>query len=153
MTFRAGGQKPVVMVDAGVIVRGLIAPSAAGNSREQMESRRSAELLRQVARGETQIALTDASIAALAAVLTSPRHFQLSRQEAESRLRALLSDVGVRVVGRAAILAALDRWLANPAIGFSQALTIERASEAGAMLADDVLPALTESRTDAPRVD
>lgn len=128
------------MVDAGVIVRGFLDPGAAADARESAEVRRSAELLLRVARGETQIVMTDAAIAEVAIVLTSPRHYRLSRQDAAARMRALLSESGVRLSGRATVLAALDRWASDPAIGFSRALTVERAIEAGAMLADDFLP-------------
>ncbi|MFM9106511.1 MAG: hypothetical protein ACKOWF_07410 [Chloroflexota bacterium] len=128
--------KTPVMVDAGVVVRGLLAPPPAG-ARGSHEVQRSADLLRRVASGEVQIAMTDAVISEIATVLVSRRYFRLSREDAAHRLRGLFTEPGVRVAGKAAVLAALDRWARDPATSFSHALSVERAADAGAGIPGD----------------
>lgn len=125
------------MVDSSLILRALIGPVDREDSAGEPEFLRAAQVLRQVARGEIQITMTDATIAEIVIALSSPRHFGLTREETAGRMRALLGDVGVRISGRTAALAALDRWALDPAIGFTRALTIERAIESGAVLAGD----------------
>lgn len=128
-----------VMIDTGVILRALIGPNAGDQPQERVRFHQAAEVFRRVSRGQVQATMTDATIAEVVASLTSPRLAGLTREDAAGRMRALLAHSGVRISGRAAALSALDRWSLDPSLSFSEALTIERASETGAVLVADYM--------------
>lgn len=124
----------LVIADSAVLLRAFVSPPAGASEDILQAFQQSADLLRGVARGEVQLALSDAVVAEIIVALSSPRHFGLSREETASRLRVVLSHPGVRIAARPAMLAALDRWAREPGVGFSRALTVQRAVDLGAGL-------------------
>ena len=83
-----------------------------------------AAIFERAERGEDQFITTDAVIAEVAFVLTSPRHYGISRHHALIRVVPLLRLPGCAVAHREELESAFIRWEENPRISFVDALAI-----------------------------
>lgn len=87
------------------------------------------DILDQVEQGIEQFTTTDAVIAEVVFILTSPRHYGLTRREALIRVVPLLRFRGSMISNRKELESAFSRWEANPKISFVDALSIAMAKE------------------------
>ena len=83
-----------------------------------------APIFERAGRSEDQFTTTDAVIAEVAFVLTSPRHYGISRHQALIRVVPLLRLPGCEVAHREELESAFSRWEGNPKISFVDALAI-----------------------------
>ncbi len=135
----------MIFLDANYLLRTLIHPASPEIDRMR---RIAAELFRRADRGEVELTTSDAVIAEVAFVMTSPRVYALEVSEAAARLSTVLNLRGVKLHEKRTVLAALDLWATHPKLGFVDALTAAYAQHSGIELATfdtdfDALPGIT----------
>jgi len=115
------------MVDANVLIRAIAGPRAASDiaSHDLATS-----LFAEMRRGDRELVVNDAVLAEVVFILHSRNHVAMDREEVAGSLRALLRHPGFRIDGKAAALAALERWAVTPSLSFVDALVIDRARDA-----------------------
>ncbi len=92
-----------------------------------------AALFEQVERGELTLAAPDTVIADAVYVLSSPRLYNLPRDEIRAMLTALIRLPGFQVRNRRAVLRALDLY-ATTGIDFGDALIVASMEQAGSQI-------------------
>jgi predicted nucleic acid-binding protein len=90
-----------------------------------------AALFERAERGEDQFTTTDAVMAEVAFVLTSPRHYGISRHQALIRVVPLIRLPGCAIAHQEELESAFSRWEENPRISFVDALAIAIAKKHG----------------------
>lgn len=90
-------------VDSNVVIRLL-------SGDDPDKSRRCLELFERAARGEIQLVLSEAVIAEVVYVLSSPKLYALARTEIAELLRPILENRGVMVEHKGWMLKALDLY-------------------------------------------
>ena len=91
------------LVDANIFVRLLT-----GDDPEK--AARCLSLVERARLGEVILATSEAVIAEVAYVLTSPKSYQLPRAAVAGALQPLLANPGLQVDRKSAVLSALDLW-------------------------------------------
>lgn len=109
----------MIFIDANVFVRYLAVPST---PQDQANSQYAADLFDLVDSGSAEVATSEATLAEVAFVLTSPKHYGTPRTAAAEKLRALLIPRGCRVPAKDVVLLALDIWVDRPKLSFPDAL-------------------------------
>ena len=87
-------------------------------------------LFRQAERGEVTLFTTETIIAEIVYVLSSPRLYNLSRQDVRNRLTPLLTLPGLRMPKRAIVLRALELYEAQN-VDFEDALAVAHMEQLG----------------------
>jgi predicted nucleic acid-binding protein len=108
------------VVDTNIFVRALTGdhPTMSPASRE---------LFRRAGRGDVLLETSEAVVAEVCYVLTSPRTYQLSRMAAAEVLRPLLQLRALRLPNKEVLLSALDRWSTSAQRKFVDCLVVEHA--------------------------
>jgi len=88
------------------------------------------DLFRRAARGEVTLFTTETIIAEIVYVLSSPRLYNLSREEIRQRLLPLLTLSGLRMPNRAVVLRALELYEDQP-VDFEDALAVAHMEQQG----------------------
>jgi predicted nucleic acid-binding protein len=109
----------VIFVDASIYVRYLVQPAT---PQDRINERRAAALFALVESGAAEITTSEAILAEVAFILTSPRHYGASRATATTGLKALLRPRGCRMPAKEVSLRALDIWVAHPELSLPDAL-------------------------------
>jgi predicted nucleic acid-binding protein len=81
-------------------------------------------LFRALEIGDVEATTSDAVVAEVASILTSPRHYGAPREDAAKTIRALLSLMGLRMDSKAECLHALDVWERAPKLSFPDSLAV-----------------------------
>jgi predicted nucleic acid-binding protein len=122
----------VIFAAASYLLRALVRPVT---PQDQTMAAEAARLLHDAAAGREQFTTSEAIIAEIAFVLTSPRQYNLPVADAAARLQAVLTLRGFRHPRKRLLLRALDVWTTSPNLGFVDALTVAYAERAGVELA------------------
>lgn len=109
----------MIFVDASIYVRYLVQPVT---PQDHINERRAAALFALVESGAAEITTSEAILAEVTFILTSPRHYGASRATAAAGLKALLRPRGCRMPAKEVSLRALDVWVAHPELSFPDAL-------------------------------
>jgi predicted nucleic acid-binding protein len=109
----------MIFLDANIFVRHLVRPST---SQDQTYQQRAAALFDLVDAGTTEVTTSEATLAEVAYILTSPRHYGTSRETAADGLKALLRPPACRMPSKDMSLLALDIWVDHPKLSFPDAL-------------------------------
>jgi predicted nucleic acid-binding protein len=88
------------------------------------------ELFQRSARGEVTLFTTETIIAEIVYVLSSPRLYNLSREDIRQRLMPLLTLSGLRMPNRAVVLRALELYEDQP-VDFEDALAVAHMEQQG----------------------
>jgi predicted nucleic acid-binding protein len=112
----------MIFVDASFYLRYLVQPVA---PHARVKESRAAALFALVDSGAADATTSEAILAEVAFILTSPRHYGASRPTATAGLKALLRPRGCRMPAKEVALRALDIWVAHPDLGFPDALGAE----------------------------
>lgn len=123
---------PPVVADANIFLRYIV---RARTPREAEDAAIAASLFRQCERGLLEITSNSAIIAEVVFILSSRRHYALSRAETVSRLLPLLHLAGCVLPDKEYIMLALGRWQATDKFSFVDSLVIEQSINNGAPLA------------------
>jgi len=118
----------VKFLDTNAFLRYMVEPKTAN---DQLFRTLVAAIFERAERGEEQFTTTDAVIAEIAFVLTSPRHYGISRHLALIRVVPLLRLPGCAMAHREELESAFSRWEENPKISFVDALAIAIAKKHG----------------------
>lgn len=106
------------LVDANIFVRLLT-----GDDEEK--AARCLALFERARLGEVNLVTSEAIIAEVAYVLTSPRSYRIPRAAAAAALRPLLGDPSIQIDAKATVLSALDVW-GNSSLDFADCLAAAR---------------------------
>ena len=109
----------MIFVDASFFLRYLVQPVT---SQDRINERRAAALFTLVESAAAEITTSEAILAEVAFILTSPRHYAAPRSMAVTGLKALLRPRGCRMPAKDVSLRALDLWVAHPELSFPDAL-------------------------------
>ena len=122
----------MIFVDASVFLRYLVQPVT---PQDQISERQAAALFALVDTGAVEVTTSEAILAEVAFILTSPRHYGAPRSVAAAGLKALLRPRGCRMPAKELALRALDLWVAHPVLSFPDALGAASSSLRGYELA------------------
>jgi predicted nucleic acid-binding protein len=114
----------MILLDANVIIRLLTVPDSPATLRMTSVV---AGLFRAIESGESEAMVSDAVLAEVAFMLTSPRHFGMEVPEVAGKLSAILQLRSLRVSDRQVLLYALALWAERPKLGFVDSLTATQA--------------------------
>jgi predicted nucleic acid-binding protein len=108
------------LVDTNIFVRAVTGdhPTMSPASRD---------LFRRAGRGDVLLETSEAVVAEVCYVLTSPRTYQLSRMAAAEVLRPLLKLRALRLPNKEVLLSALGRWSTSTQRKFVDCLIVEHA--------------------------
>jgi predicted nucleic acid-binding protein len=109
----------VIFVDANIFLRYLVQPVT---PRDHVNERRAAALFALLESGAAEITTSEAILAEVAFILTSPRHYGASRVTAATALKALLRPRGCRMPAKEVSLRALYIWVERPELSLPDAL-------------------------------
>ena len=118
----------MIFIDANVYIRYLAVPTP---PQDHANAQRAAELFDRVDSGDAEVTTSEATLAEVAFVLTSPRHYGTPRSTAADRLKPLLLPRGCRMPAKDVALRALDIWVERPALSFPGALAAAYSLERG----------------------
>jgi predicted nucleic acid-binding protein len=90
--------------------------------RDHINERRAAALFALVDSGAVEITTSEAILAEVAFILTSPQHYAASRSTVAAGPKALLRPRGCRMPTKEVSLRALDIWVAHPELRLPDAL-------------------------------
>jgi predicted nucleic acid-binding protein len=121
-----------IVVDANVFLRFIV---RAETTQDVENAAIAASLFWQCEQGFLEITTNAAVIAEVAFILTSKRHYALSRSEALSRLLPLLQMPGYKLFSKEQVILALERWRDSEHLSFVDALVVEQSLDEGAALA------------------
>ena len=122
----------MTVVDANYFLRYLVQPAT---TRDVAMHDVATTLFRRVAAGREAFTTTDATIAEVVFILSSPRHYNLPRAETVALLRPILQLPGCKLPHKRRCLRALDLWTTHPSLSFVDALNAMQARELGVPLA------------------
>jgi predicted nucleic acid-binding protein len=109
----------VIFVDANVFVRHLVQPVT---PQDETAAQRAATLFDLVESGSIEVTTSEAILAEIVYIMTSPRHYGSSRATVAVGLKALLRPRGCRMPAKDVSLRALDIWVDHPKLSFPDAL-------------------------------
>ena len=110
------------LFDANIFVRLLTGDDAA-------KAARCLALFERARLGEISLITSEAIVAEVAYVLTSPRSYRFPRDVVAAALRPLLSDPGLQIDRKGAVLTALDLW-GDSNLDFADCLAASRVQHA-----------------------
>ena len=109
----------MIFVDATFFLRYLVQPVT---PQDRINERRAAALFASVESGAAEITTSEAILAEVALILTSPRHYAAPRSIAAAGVKALLRPRGCRMPAKEVSLRALDLWVTSPELSFPDAV-------------------------------
>jgi predicted nucleic acid-binding protein len=115
-------------LDTNIILRYLTRPRT---PLEQAKYRACSNLFRRVEQGQEQITTCEAVVTEVLYVLCSPRQYNLSRQDAATRLRPILALRGLRLPQKRLYLRALELFVAHPRLDFEDAVIVAHMERRG----------------------
>lgn len=115
-------------LDTNIILRALVQPTTPAGRRRQQAC---AALLRRVAATTEQVTTCEAVIAEVLYVLTSPRQYALSHQDASARLGTILRLRGLQLPHKRSYLRALDLFATYPDLDFADAVIVGHMERTG----------------------
>ena len=115
-------------LDTNIFLRALVQPTTPqGQARHEACT----GLFRRLAAGTEQVTSCEAVIAEVLYVLTSPRQYNLSHQDASARLRPLLGFRGLYLPHKRSYSRALDLFASHAMLDFEDALQVAYLERAG----------------------
>jgi predicted nucleic acid-binding protein len=115
------------VVDTNIFIRAIT------NDHPTM-SEASRGLIQRAARGDVALVTSEAVIAEVCFVLTSPAIYGLNRSDVAEALRPVVALRALRLPDKEIILAALDRWSMSEQRKFVDCLVVERALAGDALV-------------------
>jgi predicted nucleic acid-binding protein len=109
----------MIFVDASFYLRYLV---QSVTPQDRINESRAAALFVLVDSGAVETTTSEAILAEVAFILTSPRHYGASRSTAAAGLKALVRPRSCRLPAKEVSLRALDIWVAHPELSFPDAL-------------------------------
>lgn len=109
----------MIFLDANIFVRHLVRPLT---PQDQTYEQRAAALFDLVDSGAIEATTSEATLAEVAYILTSPRHYGTSRETAADGLKALIRPPACRMPNKDVSLFALDIWVDHPRLSFPDSL-------------------------------
>jgi predicted nucleic acid-binding protein len=122
----------VIFIDANIFIRALVNPAT---SHDRDNAQRASEIFRKAGTGEIELTTSDAIVAEVAFILTSPRHYHISRSDAASYITILLSTPGIQFGSHEECLDALSIWTNEPKLSFPDALAAAYSIRRGHLIA------------------
>lgn len=116
----------IVFLDANFIVRALVDPST---DADRIMATQAKTLLREAADASRTVTTSEAVIAEVAHVLSSPDVYRLSVTDVARTLRPVIALPGMRLASKHLYMRALDIWDTKPGLGFVDALTAAYAEQ------------------------
>ncbi len=113
----------MVLLDANIFLRYLVAPNTPELERQHQAS---TCLFEALAADTTAASVSEAVLAEVFFVLTSPKTYDITPPDAVSMVRPLLTLRGLKVVNREQIDLALDLLSPHPALGFDDCVLAAR---------------------------
>jgi len=121
-----------IVVDANVFLRYIV---RAETAQDVENAAAAASLFAQTEQGLIEITTNVAVIAEVVFILSSRRHYGLSREESVIKLKPLLQLPACFLQEKELAIMALDRWQTSPKISYVDAVVIEQAIAANSSLA------------------
>jgi len=115
-------------LDTNIFLRALVQPVTPAGRRRH---RACAALFRRVGAGREHVTTCEAVIAEVIYVLTSPRQYALSHEDASARLRPLLSLRGLHLLHKRVYQRTLDLFATYPHLDFADALLLAQMERTG----------------------
>lgn len=109
----------MIFVDANIFLRYLVQPAT---PQDRINERRAAALFALADAGAAEFTTSEAILAEVAFILTSPRHYAAPRSMVVVGLKALLRSRGCRMPEKDISLRAMDLWVAHPVLSYPDAL-------------------------------
>lgn len=136
----------MIFVDANVFMRFFVQPSTIHDRRMAEQARRLFAAARQ---RKVLLTTSDATLAEVAYILTSPRHYSVERPMVVTNIKTVLGLKGFQFAEKATLFQALDLWATNSGISFPDALAASYAQRHRYQVAtfDERLAALPEVET------
>jgi len=100
----------MIFVDANYFLRAMVQPQT---TKDRVMGHQAAELFNSVQQGERKITTSEATVAEVVFILTSRRHYGLSRADGVSRLKPILALRHCRMPAKAVSLRALDLFASS----------------------------------------
>ncbi|MEA2510695.1 MAG: uncharacterized protein QOJ59_182 [Thermomicrobiales bacterium] len=122
----------MIVVDANYFLRAIVRPAT---PQDGAMAQTATTLFARVKAGEETILVTEAVVAEVLFILSSKRHYGLSRPDVVGRLTPILQLRGCRVTRKPLVLRTLDLWVDSPKLSFVDALGATYAQELGWQLA------------------
>ena len=122
----------MIFVDANYFLRYLVQPVT---PQDRIKERRAAALFALVDSEALEVTTSEAILAEVTFILTSPRHYAAPRTMAAAGLKALLRSRGCRMPAKDVSLLALELWVAHPVLSFPDALGAAYSASRGYELA------------------
>lgn len=122
----------MIFVDANCYLRYLTEPAT---PQDRINQQRARALFELVNAGVVEVTTSDAVLAEVVFILTSPRHYDGERMLAAASLKSLLRQRGCRMPAIDASLLALDVWVDHPKLSFPDALSAAYSMSRGYELA------------------
>lgn len=120
----------MTFLDTNVFIRALVEPVGDVDTRTAEECR---TLLRRVEQKEALVTTSEAVLAEVAYVLSSPRVYGLKPDRIRDLLTPILSLRGMRIPSGRRVTRALELWAEYPHLGFEEALTAAQVLEDGSL--------------------
>lgn len=109
----------MIFVDANCYLRYLVEPVT---PQDRINEQRARALFELVDAGAVEVTTSEAILAEVAFILTSPRHCNGERALAAASLKSLLRQRACRMPAKDVSLLALDVWVDHPILSFPYAL-------------------------------
>lgn len=109
----------MIFVDANFYLRYLAQPVT---PQDRINQQRAGALFSRVVSGDVEVTTSEAVLAEVAFILTSPRHYGAPRGAAATGLSALLRPRSCRLPTKLVVLRALDLWVEHPELSFPDAI-------------------------------
>jgi predicted nucleic acid-binding protein len=142
----------IVFLDANFIIRALLDPPTAA---DRAMAEQANELLRLAADARRTVTTSEAVIAEVAHILSSPDVYRMPPGDMATTLKPVLALPGMLLASKYLYVRALDIWSSRPRLGFVDALTVAYAERGDVELATfdrdfEGLPGIT--RYQPPRI-
>lgn len=139
---------PVIFIDANYFIRAIavsVTPS------DQAMADQAKALFRRIAANDVEAMISEAVIAEVVFILSSPRHLNLSPEEVSARLKPFLLLTGLHLLHKRLYLRALDLYMSHPRLRFVDSLCAAYCEQPGMELASfdgefDRVPGLARYR-------
>lgn len=138
----------IVFLDANFIIRALLDPPT---DTDRTMAEQANALLRAAADAKRTVTTSEAVVAEVAHVLSSPDIYRLSPGDVATALKPVLALPGLLLTSKHLCVRALDIWSSRPRMGFVDALTAAYAEQGDVELATfdrdfDSMPGITRYR-------
>ena len=112
------------LLDTNIFLRYLVRD-------DPVKARATRALFQRIRRGAEVGATSEAVVAEIVYVLSSPRWYRFTHAEIRARLRPLIALRGVRMSHKRTVLQALNVYAAHPFLDFEDALTVAHSKRLG----------------------